>query len=174
MCNLYSIYTQLTNRGPYNTTRRAAGWKPVAYINIQLAHFSTMKMEAEMYSKIFVPIYLPNYTASHDRRQFSLIKYKWKVDARKCVNHLQPKADSVWRSSDFTGKDLAFQTEEVTTGLSLCHAPRDSLRLHSARPQTSNRLIISTWETNSPPNYAPHQAHKAVRPTLGYSMNTYS
>jgi hypothetical protein len=120
---------------------------PMAYINIQLAHFSTMKMEAEMYSKIYVnncptrcnniqfiyickplymfrvvtpliirssyhctcsiwhyrdrtatclerdsmrtsntsnikyskilvPIYLPNYTASHARRQLLLIKCK--------------------------------------------------------------------------------------------------
>jgi hypothetical protein len=43
----------------------------------------------------------------------------------------------------------------------------DSLRPHCACPQTSNRLIISTCATNSPPNYVPHRAHKAVRPTLG-------
>jgi len=62
---------------------------------------------------------------------------------------------------------MAFQTEAVTTGLSLCHAPGDSPRPHCARPQTSNRIVISTRATNSPPNYAPHKAHKAVRSTLG-------
>jgi len=79
----------------------------------------------------------------------------------------QPKLIQCDVPTNSQEEKLAFQTEAVTTGLSLCNAPGDSLRPHCARPQISNRLIISTCETNFPPNYAPHEAHKAVRPTLG-------